>query len=118
MRGRYALGGDGYFDRGANFFIQCDLGYRFGISAYNTGKESGIKKLAKNFENCNVKGVFFEPQFGIAPNRTISFSFGLPIQRYMKNISPVSVEVIDEDTKIETKSLLFMGADLHFMISF
>lgn len=118
MRGRYALGGGGYYDRGANFFIQCDLGYRIGLSAYNTGKESGIKKLAKNFENCNVKGFFFEPQIGIAPNRTISFSFGLPFQRYFKNASPVSVTIIDEDTKIETKSLMFMGAELHMMISF
>ena len=118
MRGRYTISGDGYYDRGANFFIQCDLGYRIGLSAYNTGKESGIKKLAKNFENCNVKGFFLEPQFGIAPNRTISFSFGLPIQRYFKNTSPVSVTTITEETPIETKSLLFMGADLHFMISF
>ena len=118
MRGRYAISGAGYYDRGANFFIQCDLGYRIGLSAYNTGKESGIKKLAKNFEKCNVKGFFFEPQIGIAPNRTLSFSFGLPFQRYYKNMSPVSVTVIDEDTKIDTKSLMFMGADLHMMISF
>ena len=107
MRGRYAISGDGYYDRGANFFIQCDLGYRIGLSAYNTGKESGIKKLAKNFEKCNVKGF-----------RTLSFSFGLPFQRYYKNMSPVSVTVIDEDTKIDTKSLMFMGAELHMMISF
>ena len=118
MRGRYAISGDGYYDRGANFFIQCDLGYRIGLSAYNTGKESGIKKLAKNFEKCNVKVFFFEPQIGIAPNRTLSFSFGLPFQRYYKNMSPVSVTVIDEDTKIDTKSLMFMGAELHMMISF
>ena len=94
------------------------FGYRIGLSAYNTGKESGIKKLAKNFEKCNVKGFFFEPQIGIAPNRTLSFSFGLPFQRYYKNMSPVSVTVIDEDTKIDTKSLMFMGAELHMMISF
>ena len=118
MRGRYAIAGNGYYDRGPNFFIQCDLGYRIGLSAYNTGKESSIKKLAKNFEKCNVKGFFFEPQIGIAPNRTISFSFGLPIMHYFKNVSPVSVSIIDEDTKIETKSQLFMGADLHFMINF
>jgi hypothetical protein len=37
---------------------------------------------------------------------------------YFKNVSPVSVSIIDEDTKIETKSQLFMGADLHFMINF
>ena len=33
-------------------------------------------------------------------------------------MSPVSVTIIDEDTKIETKSLMFMGAELHMMISF
>jgi len=118
MRGRYALGGTGYYDSGAQFFVQCDLGYRFGLSAYNTGKESGIKKIAKNFENCNVKGVFFEPQIGIAPNRTLSVSFGLPFQRYFKNTSPVSVTIVDETTKIETQKKIFMGADLHLMINF
>ena len=118
MRGRYALGGSGYYDNGAQFFVQCDLGYRIGLSAYNTGKQSGAKNIAKNFENCNVKGLFFEPQIGIAPNRTLSFSFGLPFQRYFKNISPVSVTIVDENTKIDTKSLFFMGADLHVMISF
>ena len=118
MRGRYALSGTGYYDSGAQFFIQCDLGYRFGLSAYNTGKNSGVKNLAKNFENCNVKGVFLEPQIGIAPNRVLSFSFGLPFQRYFKNLSPVSVTIVDEDTKIDTKTLMFMGADLHVMISF
>ena len=118
QRGRYALGGSGYYDRGAQFFAQCDLGYRIGLSAYNTGKQNGAKNIAKNFENCNVKGFFFEPQIGIAPNRTVSFSFGLPFQRYFKNSCPVSVTIADEDTKIETKSLFFMGAELHVMISF
>lgn len=118
MRGRYAIGGSGYYDDGAQFFLQFDLGYRMGLSAYNTGKNSQIKGVVKNFEKCNVKGLFFEPQIGIAPNRTISFSLGLPFQRYLKNMSPVSVQIVDDNTKIETKNFIFMGADLHFMINF
>jgi hypothetical protein len=113
LRGRYLLGDT--YSRGANYFVQCDLGYRFGISAYNTGKE---KNLAKNLEKCNVKGFFIEPQFGIAINDIISLSFGLPFQRYTKIISNLPVAETTKDTPTSTKGLMFMGADLHFIIGF
>lgn len=118
MRGRYAIGGGDFYNRGAQFFVQFDLGYRVGLSAYNTGKENGIKNLYKNFEKTNVKGLFFEPQIGIAASRSISFSLGFPIQRYTKNTSPISVVTITEETPIKSKNLMFMGADLHFMVCF
>ena len=116
MRGRYLINGSDY-RRGAHFFVQCDLGYRFGLSAYNSGKESGLKNLTKNFEKCNVKGLFFEPQFGLAPNRLLSFSLGLPFQRYIKNSSPVATS-ITEEKDITSKNFMFMGADVHVMINF
>jgi hypothetical protein len=113
MRGRYLMGD--VYTRGANFFIQCDFGYRFGISAYNTGKNKGV---IKNLEKCNVKGLFFEPQLGIAINEIISLSFGLPIQHYNKYISELPIEQITAETNLTAKGLAFMGADLHFMINF
>jgi hypothetical protein len=120
MRGRYYIGNGGYSLGSANFFFQCDLGYRFGLSAYNTGKNSGVKGVAKNFEHCNVKGFFVEPQVGIALNETISFSFGLPFQHYTKNITTLNIANAYELTDFEpkTKELMFMGVDVHFMIGF
>lgn len=114
MRGRFLMGEAGY-TRSASFFIQCDMGYRFGIAAYNTGKNKG---LVKNFEKTNVKGFFVEPQFGIAPNETISFSIGLPFQRYNKFISDLPIASTPANAELKSKSLMFMGAQLHFMISF
>lgn len=118
LRGRYALGGGGYYDQGAQFFAQCDFGTRIGLSAYNSSKNSGITALAKNFERCNVKGLFVEPQIGIAPNRTISFALGFPFQRYQRNVSPVSIDQTTKDTEITTKDMMFSGANIHFMICF
>lgn len=116
VRGRYAIGDSGsYYDHGTHFFIQCDMGYRIGLSAYNTGKQSGIRK---NFEKTNAKGFFFEPQLGVAPNRVISFSIGFPFQHYFKNTSAVSVTADDVDADFDTKGAMYMGADIHFMISF
>ena len=119
LRGRYLLG-DVSSRSQASFFIQCDLGNRFGISAYNTGKNKGVKGLAKNFEHCNVKGFFVEPAIGIAANETLSFAFGLPFQHYTKNIANIPVENAYEisDMEYKTKSLMFMGAELHLMIGF
>lgn len=117
MRGRFMMGEAGY-THSAGFFLQCDLGYRFGISAYNTGKYKEFKNLAKNFEHCNVKGFFVEPQLGIAPNDVISISFGFPFQHYTKHISDKPISQTTDDTVLKTKELMFMGADLHFMICF
>jgi len=114
LRGRFLMGEAGY-TRSASFFVQCDLGYRFGISAYNTGKNKG---LFSNFEKCNVKGLFVEPQIGIAPNDVLSISLGFPFQHYNKFISETSIENTTADANLKTKSLMFMGADLHFMINF
>lgn len=114
LRGRFLMGDAGYTSAAA-FFIQCDLGYRFGISAYNTGKSKGV---IKNIENCNFKGFFVEPQLGVAPNDIISFSLGLPFQRYDKNISSLPVAETTSDKDIKVKSLMSMGVNVHFMISF
>lgn len=114
IRGRYLLG-DVVYTRGANFFIQGDLGYRFGLSAYNTGKNKGV---IKNLEKCNVKGLFIEPQFGIAINDALSVSLGFPFQHYNKIISEVPVEATVADVPLKTKSLMFMGTEFHFMVGF
>ena len=113
LRGRYLLGD--VYSRSASFFAQVDLGYRFGISAYNTGK---YEKITKNFEKCNVKGFFFEPQIGIAPNETISFSLGFPFQHYTKHISDVSASNTEVTEDFKTKSLMFMALNFHVMIGF
>lgn len=114
MRGRYLLA-EAEYARGANFFIQCDLGYRFGLSAYNTGKNEGV---FSNLEKCNVKGLFIEPQFGIALNETLSLSLGLPFQHYNKHIYDVPVANITSETSSREKSLMFAGILFHFMIGF
>lgn len=114
IRGRYLLADAGYA-RGANFFVQCDLGYRFGLSAYNTSKKEGI---IKNIEKCNVKGLFFEPQFGVALNETLSLSLGLPVQHYNKLISELPVGATVADVPTKAKSLMFMGTNIRLMIGF
>ena len=114
MRGRYLLADAGYA-RGANFFVQFDLGYRFGLSAYNTGKNKGI---LNNLEKCKAKGLFMEPQFGVALNETLSLSIGLPIQHLNKQISELPVANTTSDTYLKNKSLMYMGANIHFMIGF
>lgn len=114
IRGRYLIGEAGYTS-GANFFIQGDLGYRFGLSAYNTGKEKGI---IKNLEKCNVKGLFIEPQFGVAINEALSVSLGFPFQHYTKFVSDLPVASTTDETPVKEKSLMFMGAEFHFMIGF
>ena len=117
LRGRYLLGDTGFSQ--STFFFQCDLGYRFGISAYNSGKQSGAKNVIKNFEHCNAKGFFVEPQVGIAVNKSISFSFGLPFQHYTKNITTSSIaSAYENDVDFNTKSLMFMGVDLRLIIGF
>ena len=117
LRGRYLLGTNDYSS--ASFFTQIDFGYRFGISAYNTGKNSGVKNVAKNFEHCNAKGVFLEPQFGVALNETISFSFGVPIQRYLKNVSTVTIDsAYQSEALISTKKALYLGGVLHLILGF
>lgn len=112
LRGRYILG-DAY-SRGANFFVQCDLGYRFGLGSLNSGKDA---RFIDKFEKNNVKGFFAEPQFGIAINDIISLSFGLPFQHYNKLMSNLPVDQTTTDD-IKAKGQMFMGADLHFIIGF
>ena len=114
MRGRYLLADAGYA-RGANFFVQFDLGYRFGLSAYNTGKNNGI---LNNLEKCKAKGLFMEPQFGITLNETLSLSIGLPIQHLNKQISELPVANTTSETSLKNKSLMYMGTNIHFMIGF
>ena len=117
MRSRYLLGDTGYSQ--STFFFQCDLGYRFGVSAYNSGKTTGAKNVIKNFEHCNVKGFFLEPQVGISINETLSVSFGLPFQRYAKNITSSSIaSAYETDIDFTTKQLMFMGLDLRLIIGF
>jgi len=117
LRGRYLLGFNDYST--ASFFTQIDFGYRFGISAYNTGKNSSVKNVAKNFEHCNMKGVFIEPQFGIALNETIAFSFGIPFQRFLKNVASVPIATAYEnEAAITTKKAIYTGAELHFILTF
>lgn len=112
LRGRYLLGD--LYSRGANYFIQCDLGYRFGLRAFNSGKNAG---LFDKFEKTNVKGFFIEPQFGIAINDVISLSFGLPFQHYNKLISNLPIDQTTADD-ISVKSMMLAGAKLHFIIGF
>ena len=114
MRGRYLLAEAGYTG-GADFFIQFDLGYRFGISAYNTGKNKGV---FNNLEKCNVKGLFIEPQFGIDINETLSVSLGLPFQHYNKHIYDIPVADITSEISPRDKSLMFAGVQFHFMVGF
>lgn len=113
LRGRYLLTDAGY-TRGASFFAQLDFGYRFGLGAFNSGKEGG---LFEKFEKCRVKGMFVEPQFGLEVNETLSFSLGLPFQHYNKLITEGSVKEATPET-IKEKSLMFMGARLHVTICF
>lgn len=113
MRGRFLMGD--VYSRSALFFLQCDLGYRFGITAYNTGKNDN---LFKKIEKCNVTGLFAEPQLGIAPNDFISISLGLPLQRYTKYISDQPVANTDSSVQLKTKDLTFLGAEVHFMVNF
>ena len=103
------------YSSSAIFFIQCDLGYRFGITAYNTGKKQGI---IKKIEKCNATGLYAEPQLGIALNDVVSFSFGVPLQRYTKNISDLPVESTSSSDILKTKTLTYMGINAHFMINF
>ena len=77
--GRSSYYGEPYNPReGTHIFMQYDLGYRFGIAAYDFSSEGSA------ISHGNVHGLFFEPQVGVSVGRNASVSIGIPFQGYDK----------------------------------
>lgn len=112
MIGNYEYGRNSMYGQyrevreGVHFFVQCDLGYRFCVTAINFDKDQ-----SDTFEKGNAKGFFLEPQAGISLGRSIDIAVGLPFQGFNKHL------IKEAGSAAEASKSLYAGGMVHLTFS-
>lgn len=91
---------------GTHFFVQCDLGYRFCLTAVDFDEDK-----SDSFSKGNSKGFFVEPQAGISLGRNIDIAVGLPFQGFTKNL------IKEAGSAAEASKSLYAGGMVHLTFS-